>query len=55
MKHYIRLQNDNLRNKGTETKRIKPKTIKKSKVFVLIFNKLVKAKKISKMFHFCYK
>lgn len=55
MKHYKRLQNDIIRNKGTETKRIKPKTAKKSKVFVLIFNKLAKAKKISKMFHFCYK
>lgn len=45
MKHYKRLQNDIIRNKGTETKRIKLKTAKKSKVFALIFNKLVKAKK----------
>lgn len=29
MKHYKRLQNDIIRNEGTETKRIKPKTAKK--------------------------
>lgn len=29
MQHYVRLQNDIIRDKGTETKCIKPKTAKK--------------------------
>lgn len=34
MKHYKRLQNDIIRNKGTETKRAKLKTAKKVRFFI---------------------